>query len=266
MARILIPNPGKNNEWFEQVAPETFAEIDIEHQIILHAPTVYPEFNVLPFKLTVESPYGTGRPDLIFISKDYADWWICEVELGYKVFKGHVENQVQIFTEAKYDYGEASYIFNKFSSLDFDRTLKMFQTIAAKVLVIVNEPKRDWIKPLKKYGAVLGVFEMFRSSRNDEIFRVNGEYPSLYVRQISKCFLHPTISRFLGILEPEELDLPKHGRIILRYNNCITEWERFDADGKVWLAPTGQSFLEENYSYEIFKQGDDALVLRRIES
>src|SRR6266498_4278244 len=118
MARILIPNPKGGNEWFEQVAPETFSEMDIECQIVLHAPTVYPEFYVLPFKLTVESPHGTAKPDLIFISKDYTDWWICEVELGGHSFAGHVESQVQILTEARYDDKEARYICDKSSSSD----------------------------------------------------------------------------------------------------------------------------------------------------
>ena len=263
MARILKPRPNGGNEWYEQVAPQTFSEIEIEHHIVLHAPTIYPEFYVLPFKLTVEAPHGNAKPDLIFIAKDYSDWWICEVELGQHNFNGHIERQVQIFTEAKYDYREAKYICDKYAFLDIEKTLELFQKVPSKVIVIVNEPKKEWIKPLKRYGAILGVFEVFRSIANDDIFRVNGEYPSRYIKQISSCFLHPIISLFLGISSPDDLNLPKHGRITLRYNNCITEWERVDADGIVWLAPVGQPFLEENHNYEIFRQGDDALVLRR---
>lgn len=265
MARIVTPSSTKNNEWFEQVAPETFSEVDVEQRILLHASIVYPEFHVFSFKLTVESPYGNAKPDLIFIAKDYSDWWVCEVELGHHSFAAHVENQIQILTEAKYDTKEAKYICKKHSVLSLDKTLKLFKSVSAKVLVIVNEPKKEWISSLAKYGALLGVFELFRSKQNNEIFRVNGQYPSRYIKHISKCFVHPTAQRLLGVVAPGNLKLRKRGRITLKYNNCITEWQRIDADGQVWLSPVGQPFLEGIHDYEIYQQGDGDLVLRRID-
>lgn len=264
MARILIPHNGKN-VWFEQIAPSTFSESEIENRIILHAPTVYPEYHVLPFKLTVESEAGNKSPDLIFIAKDYSDWWVCEVELGNHNLTSHIEAQVEVFTEALYGEREAKYICDKAPFLDYDKTLKLFQDLSAKVIVIANEPKKEWGKPLRKYGAVVAVFELFRSEDNDEIFRVNGEYPSRYIKQLSKCFIHPVTSRYLGVENPEALNLPKNGRITLHYNNCLTEWLRVDANGQVWLQPTGKSFLDGNGFYEIFVQGNNTLVLRQYE-
>jgi len=264
MARIVIPNADGKTSWFEQVAPQIFSEAEIETCIILHAPEVYPEFHVLSFKLTVDSPSGSAKPDLIFIAKDYSDWWVCEVELGTHP-PDHVKKQVQIFTEAKYDQKEAKYICHKNPFLDFDKTLNLFRSVSAKVLVIVNEPKKAWVKPLSEYRAILGVFELFRSEEDYEIFRVNGEYQSRYIKHISKCFIHPSTSRLLGIIAPEELNLPRRGRIKLKYNGCITEWERVDASGQIWLNPTSQSFLNKNFEYEIFQQGDNTLVLRQLE-
>jgi len=173
MARILVPNEGGITSWFEQVAPQVFSEAEVEHLIILHAPQIYPEFYVLPFKIGVESPIDTAKPDLIFIAKDYSDWWVCEVELGTHSFIPHIKKQVEVFTQAKYDQREAKYVCHKNPILDFEKTLKLFRSVSAKVLVIVNEPKKDWIKPLSEYRAILGVFELFRSDGNYEIFRVN---------------------------------------------------------------------------------------------
>jgi hypothetical protein len=67
----------------------------------------------------------------------------------------------------------------------------------------------------------------------------------------------------LGVVSPDKLKLRKRGRITLKYNNCITEWQRIDANGKVWLSPVGQPFLEGIHDYEIYQQGDGDLVLRR---
>jgi len=263
MARILVPNEGGITSWFEQVAPQVFSEAEVEHLIILHAPQIYPEFYVLPFKIGVESPIDTAKPDLIFIAKDYSDWWVCEVELGTHSFIPHIKKQVEVFTQAKYDQREAKYVCHKNPILDFEKTLKLFRSVSAKVLVIVNEPKKDWIKPLSEYRAILGVFELFRSDNNFEIFRVNGEYPSRYIKHITKCYVHPSTPRLLGLITPDELRLPRRGHITLKYNGCITEWERVDAGGQIWLNPIGQSFLNKNYGYEIFQQGDNTLVLRQ---
>src|SRR5208283_903039 len=100
----------ENKEWYEQVEPSTFSETEFEDRVIAHAPNVYPEYFVIPFKLTVSSPSGNQKPDLVFIARDYSDWWVCEVEMGYHDFNGHVEPQVQGLTEAHYGENEASYL------------------------------------------------------------------------------------------------------------------------------------------------------------
>lgn len=252
-------------EWFEQIEPSTFSESELESRIILHAPTIYPEYYVLPFKQTVESPHGKAKADLIFIAKDYSDWWICETEMGYHDLIAHVEPQIQILTAAYYGEKEVQYVCSKLPELNYQKILKLIQNTPVKVLVIVNEPKKEWIRPLSKYGAIVAVFELFRSNGNDEIFRVNGEYPSRYISHISKCIFHPIIPRYLEVTNPDLLNLPKHGRIVLKYNNCITEWERIDAENKVWLSPVGRNPLSTNCEYEIYQQGDSTLVLRQYE-
>jgi hypothetical protein len=256
MARVLV-----NGEWFEQVEPSTFAESYFEDRIVLHAPSVYPEYYVLPFKREVQSEYGSVRPDLAFISKNYQEWRIVEVEMGYHSFSAHVEPQVQRLASASYGAAEAKYLCEKTPSLDFDRTVRLMKDMQPEVLVIVNEPKPDWIKPLSRYDAIVAVFELFRSDKDIEIFRVNGAYPMLFVDTVSECSFHSTIPRLLEVYHPEALDLPRRGRIKLRYNNCITEWERIDAEGKVWLSPAGRNPLSPRCEYVILRQPDSSLAL-----
>jgi len=258
MARILV-----DGEWFEQVEPSTFSESFFEDWIVLHAPSVYPEYFVLPFKKTVESDYGTVKPDLIFISKDYEDWRIVEIEMGYHSLGTHVEPQVQKLANASYGVPEAEYLCSKQSLLNFKKVVQLLEEAQPAVLVLVNEPRLDWGKSLSKYGARVVVFEMFRSERNKEIFRVDGEYPTRYIDTISECFFHPFIARLLEIRNPEALALPLRGILKLRYNNCITEWERVDAEGKVWLCPLGRNPLITCCQYVIVRQSDSSFTLLR---
>jgi hypothetical protein len=261
MARILIRS-ASGFQWFEQVGPSTFSEREFEDRVIAHAPSVYPEYFVIPFKRTVESPLGKRRPDLIFIARDYSDWWICEIEMGYHDFASHIEPQVEALTTASYSEAEADYICAQNLEIDRVQTLGLFQVISAKVLVIVNEAKAEWVSPLSRYGAILGVFELFRSENNEELFRVNGEYPSRYIRHISNCVKHPHIPRLLEVISPAELNVLEHERVVLKFNNCITEWVRTDAEGKVYLYPAGRNPLGGDDQYEIYRQGDDTLALR----
>ena len=162
-----------------------------------------------------------------------------------------------------YSDQEAKYLCQKATFLDREKVTQMVQEIPPQVLVIVNEPKAEWANQLSKYGAVIVVFELFRSEKECEIFRVNGEYPTQLIDSVSQCSFHPITPRFLEVRKPEALDLPRHGRIKLRYNNCVTEWERVDAEDKVWLSPIGRNPLIAHHEYEILRQGDNTLVLRR---
>ena len=173
MARILI-----NGKWFDQVEPSTFSETDLEDRIILDAPSIYPEYYVIPFKQTVQSSYGDVKPDILFISKTYQEWYVVEVEMGYHSFESHVESQVERLADAFFGKREIDYLHQKSTILIIDQLTNLITNYPPGILIIVNEPKRDWIKPLSKYGARLAVFELFRSEQEEEIFRVNGEYPA----------------------------------------------------------------------------------------
>ncbi|MCO6450265.1 MAG: hypothetical protein J5I90_05695 [Caldilineales bacterium] len=258
MARILI-----DGKWFEQVEPSTFSETELEARVILHAPSIYPEYYVLPFKQTVESEYGRAIPDLVFVAKNYREWKIVEIEMGYHNLNGHVEPQVQKLAAADYGVREATYLYKSNRLLDLDKTKNLLRKTEPQVLVIVNQSKEDWVKPLVKYGAILAIFELFRSDDDIEIFRVNGEYPTQIIDTISQCAFHPITPQFLEVQTPNNLNLPRRGRVKLRYNNCMTEWERVDAEGKVWLSPVGRNPLNDRHSYEIFRQSDTSLVLRK---
>lgn len=258
MSRICV-----KQVWFEQVEPSTFSEQEFEDRVVLHAPSIYPEYYVIPFKCTVESEYGNAKPDLAFISRDYLEWRVVEVEMGYHNFNGHVEPQIQKLASANYDERVANYLCQKAPMLDKQLIYKLVTTEQPKILLIINEVKLDWQKKLTRYGAITATFELFKSNDDLEIFRVDGEYPTRLVATISKCTFHPFTPRVIQVHNPNPLNLPIGQQIRLRFNNCVTDWRRVDEQGIVWLIPVGRNPLDPAYQYEILRQGNDALVLRR---
>ena len=259
MARIVI-----DEVWYDQVEPSTFSEKEFEDRIILHAPRIYSEYFVIPYKIAVESDYGKSIPDLVFISKTYDEWIIVEVEMGYHPLASHVEPQVQVFANGVYGSDAASYIIKNTNNLDPSQISRLVENEQPKVQVIVNVRKPSWSKQLARYGATVATLELYRSEDYEEVFLVNGDYPFFLAENISDCSFHPHIPRFLEVRDPDHLNLPIDGRIKLRFNNCITEWLRVNADGKVWLKPVSRSPLNDKHHYQIYRQRDHALVLHRI--
>lgn len=256
MARVL-----KHPHWYEQVLPSTLSETELEQKVLLYAPYVYSEYYVIPFKLTVDSPYGRVKPDLAFIAKDYRDWFVVEIEMGYHSLKEHIEPQVQRLVYANYNQGVVEYLCKKEPKLDFGEALYLIQSSPVRILLILNEPKPEWLRQLKNYDVIVAIFELFRSESYDEVYRIDGEYPTNSVASISDCFLHPFMP-VLGIQDPDALTIKPGDRIRLRYNDCVTYWERNDdPGGAVWLIPTGRNPLDPNKKYRILQLRDSSLIL-----
>ena len=270
MARILMQNSYEDSDdWYEQIEPSTLYEIEFESQIAVHATSVYPNYFVIPFKKSVRAWNSrTGQdegvtPDLAFIAKDYQEWWVVEVEMGYHSLKNHVIPQVSKLVNADYTADVAIYLAKQSCDLDSDNVQSLIKNSDTKVLVILNQFITDWTKTLKETGASVAVFEVFRGEDGREIFRANGEYPSTYTEMASDCFFHPTVPRYLAIKSPNNLDLPQNREnVTMRYNNCLTVWRRLDASGLVLLQPVNRNPLNPRKAYQIYEQNDGVLVLR----
>jgi len=254
--------------WYEQVEPSTFSEEVFEQRVTLHAPSVYPFYHVLPFKRSVKvadalSPKGYSEvvPDLIFVAKDYSDWWICEIEMGYHNFRSHVKPQIEKLLEAYYGEDEVDYVCKKYSDIERVRLLELVRRVEPRVIVIVNQHVPKWLSGWDGRNVVFAVFELFTSSDGDDVFRVNGEYPYYLKCKISSCSFHPIVPRLLTIDQPDKLNLPQGQRVKLLYNNCLTEWRRIDEGDEVYLTSEGRNPLKPKCKYSIYERNDGLLIL-----
>jgi len=259
MARLLA----ENRIWFTQIEPNTMAEGEFERSITIHAPDVYHEYHVLPFKREVEYNGKKAKPDLVFIAKDYSEWRVVEIEMGYHDFNNHIEPQIEVLSNGVYNKEHSNFIYRKFPDLLIKSQLEeLFTNIPPKILIIVNQPKLEWKQKLQAYHTDLAVFEQFKSANDQEIYRVNGEYPTLVRRPSTTCRLHPITKRVLIVDFPHLLNLPKGKIIKVIYNNCLTEWERINNSQQVFLQPKNRNPLNNCEKYELFEQGNGYLVLQ----
>jgi len=265
MARMFL-----HGTQFKQILPSSLPEGKFERIITLQAPDLYPDYYVVPFKKRVVSPYGTSAPDLVFIAKDYQDWYIVEVEMAYHDYS-HVETQIRNLANAQYNSVDViNYLCQKCSHLDATKVSSLIQREPVKVLLILNEINEDWASDLKnKFGAITSVFEVFHSNSAGfqvghlpAAYRISRNYPVYSLAVSTTCSIHPYFTS-LGINDNSFLQLRPGDAVELEYDNCVTFWKVFEGPGaELWLIVDGRDgFINERRSYQITKLRDNTLLL-----
>jgi hypothetical protein len=227
-------------EWYEAVLPGSLFEADFERLLVGHAASLYPDFYLVPFKKQVESPYGAAIADLALIDRRFRDWWVVEVELAVHSLRDHVEPQVSILSTASYGSDEADYLVRKAPHLEAKAVRHMMLGLPPRILVLVNQARPEWVPSLRAWDAALGVVEVFRSQRNDEILRVNGMHPESMGDLVSVCRVDEALRNSLVVASPASLAVPHGGSVSIRFGGAVSQWRRVDIADRVWLMPVGR--------------------------
>ena len=257
MTRLLV-----GGRWYDQVAPTALYEADFERVVLQQGSLLYPDYHLIPYKVRVCSDQGVAMPDAALIAKDYRAWWIVEVEMAHHSLHRHVLPQVETLAHGYYDQTHVDYVCQQMPCLDPGRARDVIIGKPPRVLVIVNSPAEEWVQPLRLYNALLAVVEVFRSDTNQVIFRVNGEHPGPLTEVISECYIDQMLPSFLVVEAPGALGVKHSETLTIRYNGCITEWKRLDAQERVWLIPVIANPLTAGRRYELLRQEGGELVVR----
>ena len=254
MARILI-----NNEWYEQVGASTLYEDEFRRILLDQAPRLFPNCWLVEFEPTVFSEYGSARPDLALIDRDYRGWWVVEAERGDHSLHGHVVPQVEVLARARYGPEEADALCRADHHLDGQRMVRGTQP---QVLVIVNASRPAWSEALRPFGALVQIVEVFRSDQNSHIYRMNGDYPRLSDDILTLCYLDPVLPGSLVISSPATLQLGPSKVLNLRIGGLVTEWVIRESSDTSWLMPVGISPSLKRGKYAILKDQGGQLILQ----
>ena len=249
MARILI-----NNEWYDEMSAQSMYESQFEDIVRSQAQSLFPEYITVPFKIIVQSENGTAKADLALIDKNYLGWWVVEVEMSRHSLKRHVMPQVKTLSEATYGEDIALYFVDKQPALQLQKLKDMMKGVQPRVMVIVDLPKPDWISKLEKFDTLLALFQIFRSSTNQMVYRINGQYPFNFENGRSICYFERLISNFLIVESPALLDVQNDEKIEISYNNALTEWKRLDIKDKVYLIATKFNPLDIRKKYLLLRE------------
>jgi len=248
MARIL-----SNGIWYDEISSQTMYESQFEEIVRAQAALLFPEYITVPFKITVQSESGTAKADLALIDKDYLGWWVVEVEMSRHSLNKHVLPQVKILAEALYDESVAEYFAEKQPLLMLPKLKAMMKGIQPRILVVLDLPKLDWAHKLEKHNAILALFQIFRSVKNEMLYRINGQYPFNFEPGRSRCYFEKLIPNFLIVDAPALLDIQNDEKMEIAYNNALTQWKRLDIKDKVYLIPTRFNPLDIQNTYLLLR-------------
>ena len=250
-----------NLVWYDEVDGSTFYEKDLERALLDKLPVVYPDFIGIPFALTIRAGTETSAPDLAMLKKDYSEWYIIEVEMSRHDWAGHVEKQVRVFTKGHYEKKRvAEYILRKDTEymapssprLLLPDLIKMVDEKQPRVMVVANEPVKDWLPGIRKNSAMLSVFQIYKGLNHHEIYRVEGDVPFVF-RDKSHCELLKGASNILVVYSPTVISEPNKSIIEIIFLGKRTKWIRVDDGLKVNLILNGSThYLQSEKKYLLY--------------
>jgi len=256
-SRILV-----FDEWFEEFAPGTYVEDDLEKKIISAAAVVFPEYIMLPLRQTIEYEDERSQPDLCLIKNDYSDWYVIEVELDKKPFRGHTEMQIRVFSKGRYNATSITdYLFKKNNTLDKSKLYSMVRNVEPKILIMVNEYPTWATEALSYPRTGIFVFGMYDHPDNIEAYRIDGNYPIKEVDR-SRCKFPKYPANILHVLTPSCLDSGGDS-VIIFYEGRKSKWKRVDDKKNTYLVPAGRNPLNVSKQYYLIKDTEGNFFLKQ---
>lgn len=259
-----MPRLYHKGEWFDEISPSALAETEFESLLVQNAEVIRADSIIVPFKKTVYSSESSARADLAIISNDYRHWVVVEVELATHGLYGHVIPQIRTLREAAYTQECVDYIHNKCPTLDHAKLGQMMLGDPPDVLVLVNKPNAEWQKEVRRYGAHMMVFEIFRSIDNRHIFVIDGEPPRLAQSFLSELSFG-LLPRCLTVSSPAALPVAPGETFAVEINEQLTYWERFQTATGVYLSPVGLMPISPGQKYALFRSENGRYAIRPLD-
>jgi len=240
MTRIL-----HNDSWYSPVKSNSIYEKTYEQKILENSNMLFPSYFCYYFKKEVQSMWGPGIPDLVLIDKHYREWIIVEVELEHHNLQGDVEQQVKIFSSAKYGKAHAEYLFRKHPDLDYEKLCSLVVGTQPSITVIVPVAKPSWWKNLLPYNAHIAVVEVWQNNIGKQLLRINGDQPApLEAEFLTKVFRDSDVT-LKGLRVDNPAVLEDIEKIQIYIENELTIWRQVRTVTNCWLVPDGKPPIDD---------------------
>lgn len=257
-----MPRLFHKDEWFHELSPNALSEGEFESLLIQNADIIRPDTSIVPYKKTVYAGERSARADLAIIADDYRKWTVVEVEMLRHDLHRHVVPQIDTLRNALYDRSHAEYLAAKNAKLDPDKLAQMLRGEPPEVLVLVNKYDEEWAREIRRYGAHMMVFEIFRSpTSNRHIFAIDGNLPVL-AHDILTELAFGLLPRLLTVKSPAALDFRHGERVTIFIDEQATYWERFDTATECYITPVRSMPITPGQRYALVRKDEGSYAIR----
>lgn len=251
------------DEWFIEIDPQAFFETEFEAVILQNVHLLCPNATLVPFKQTVfSSEFESKRADLALIDNDYRFWWVIEVELAHHSLASHVIPQTRVLVDGRYGDEHIDALLRADPSLDRNRLDAMMRGESPRVVVVSNRFDERWERELATIGVSYSVFNVFRSTLNNDIFLFDGHLPEESGDQLTVLTPAKGIPRFFRVHSPGALPIATGEAVQMLVNGRQTSWRRIDTKNQCYLAVEGRVTISADRPYIIERQDDGILIIR----
>ena len=252
------------DEWFIEIDPQAFFETEFEAVIMQNVDLLCADATLVQFKQTVfSSEFESKRPDLALIDNQYRFWWVIEVELAHHSLGSHVIPQTRVLVDGRYGDDHVEALLRAEGGFDRLRLEAMMRGEPPRVVVISNRFDIRWERELKTIGVSYTVFNLFRSTLNNEIFLFDGRLPEQIGHQLTILTPAKGIPRFFRVHSPGALPVSEGESIELLVNERQTSWRRIDIKDQCYLAAEGRITISADCTYVVERRDDGHLAIRK---
>lgn len=244
---------------FDKADPTAGLEAEFEGVALRILARLYPSCHVFAFRpLVVHNGVG-WRPDLAVIDKNWAYWFIVEVEITTHSLEKHVLPQVRAFRDGDYGADTCSAVAEA-AGISAERAATLVKYVPRYIAVVSNQEEADWASALSaenvQYLSVAG----YRRSLGPPAYLVTG---LLHPAERSVGF-GTALPSHQGIRLPRN-DFWQQGAYRVVEANGVAEWDCFVDAQVVWLTKRkGIVTLPEKAWVQLIAQDDGLLLLRQL--
>ncbi|MCK9424729.1 MAG: hypothetical protein M0Q21_01665 [Ignavibacteriaceae bacterium] len=265
MSRIINTLAKRSFVFHELHTVAYYSESELEDKLFQHFETLFPDFYFFPFKINIKDQNLNKKkqPDYSFLKKDLTEWWVVEVELyGHPV--SHVKDQVDTFLNGDYNsIKTAKYIssqLKKYCHVEIQKAKigLLVQEMAPRIMIIVDKSVENWENEFAGRGVKIFVFELYKNTEREYVFRLKGDYPIIKIHS-AHCRFCKYLRNTLEITSdclfldnfPDNLEI--------NIGDRLTSWQRIKSEDKMYLQFIGSMnplANDGNYSLIIDSQNN----------
>jgi hypothetical protein len=258
MSTIIV-----RDQVYQEISLSAFYESEFENIVIQNSQIIFPEFFFIPFKPSVSTDFDIVKPDFAIIDMKYRNWWVGEIEMGYHQLNQHVLPQVEKLSQGYYGSELIPDFLKQNSNLDPKKISDLLKGKQPSVILLVNTPKPEWLPFIRRFNAIMLVFQVFKSEQDHHIFRINGEYPTISLVEISNCYVDPIVPNFVVLESPAAFPYKNGESFEIWFENGVSNWKRIDIKNKVYIVPIKINPLDKRVVYKINEKNDGNLIFSK---